>query len=341
MSRPLSIAFRSNHNLDIQRAWTTFNVSLVILLVAMPYFLRFWKHKYNPLSYVDSQTYVRRSIYAFIVVCPWIISKFPFLRNDKWQLAVAVTVLLLDWGSFLQDMTRFSEVIGKNDKGAIITEEEKIDEVSTPTCVTNSLFGGNCRLNAKITGLGAHIADAVGVGLLMLAISPQSRNVIIVAMALYTIVGGLLIWAYTSDGGSSDLRGLSDTKKCKKTCEDGSSPWDCLWSNDNRGWFNLVITFLGVLAGWQGIMQIAWPEGGLSLGDAGGKYKFNAVTGFIPHFWKFVTEANSENRSTMRVVATVAIAIGMGLGPTVFNEINTSYQYGAEPKDMNLPACFD
>ena len=81
---------------------------------------------------------------------------FVFRTSDHWygapmQLMVSLTVLALDWLSFHQDLSRFSE---------------------GETC----LFG-NCRFNARVTGHLAHWGDVAGVGFVVVPLltRPSSR----------------------------------------------------------------------------------------------------------------------------------------------------------------------
>ena len=154
-----------------------------------------------------------------------IATPFVFLTSDSWvgfpmQLVVAVIILLLDWISFHEDKTRFSE-------------EEK--------CIF-----GNCRRNATITGHMAHWADVMGLWFLFYSnVKSVTLSFVLmtVAFLVYGCMGSLVIESMTGDGSESDLRELkTDEEKCRRAR---------IMSDSWRGGVQDLITVLGVMAMWQ------------------------------------------------------------------------------------------
>lgn len=152
---------------------------------------------------------------------------FPFIfrTSEHWygapmQLMVAVMVTALDWLSFHEDPTRFSEA----DK-----------------CIF-----GNCRENARITGHIAHWADVAGIALILWPLLEYNmvRSIAMVSIAIYGTIGSAAIERTTRPGGDSDLEGKSEDEKCRRA-RIMSSVW--------RGGLNDFITALGVMAAWQSI----------------------------------------------------------------------------------------
>lgn len=154
--------------------------------------------------------------YAFII--PYILRMSPDWTSYSMQLFITILIVILDWFSFHEDKSRFSE-------------EE--------LC----LFG-NCRNNARITGHLAHISDAVSLGLIIIPFisDPKLKALVTVGLVAYTIVGMRVIEDYTKDGSVSDLRDMSEEEKCKRSRIMGDS-----W----RGALNDLITVLGILLAWQ------------------------------------------------------------------------------------------
>jgi hypothetical protein len=154
--------------------------------------------------------------YAFII--PYILRMSPDWTSYSMQLFITILIVILDWFSFHEDKSRFSE-------------EE--------LC----LFG-NCRNNARITGHLAHVSDAVSLGLIIIPFisDPKLKALVTVGLVAYTIVGMRVIEDYTKDGSVSDLRDMSEEEKCKRSRIMGDS-----W----RGALNDLITVLGILLAWQ------------------------------------------------------------------------------------------
>lgn len=154
--------------------------------------------------------------YAFII--PYILRMSPDWTSYSMQLFITILIVILDWFSFHEDKSRFSE-------------EE--------LC----LFG-NCRNNARVTGHLAHVADALSLGLLIVPFlaDANSKMLVTVGLVAYTLVGMKVIEDYTKDGSVSDLRDLSEEEKCKRSRIMGDS-----W----RGALNDIITVFGILLAWQ------------------------------------------------------------------------------------------
>jgi len=154
--------------------------------------------------------------YAFII--PYILRMSPDWSSYSMQLFITILIVVLDWFSFHEDKSRFSE-------------EE--------LC----LFG-NCRNNARITGHLAHVSDALSLGLIIVPFisDPKLKALVTVGLVAYTIVGMKVIEDYTKDGSASDLRNLSQEEKCKRSRIMGDS-----W----RGALNDIITVLCILLAWQ------------------------------------------------------------------------------------------
>ena len=157
-------------------------------------------------------------ILGYALIIPYILRMSPDWTSYSMQLFITILIVILDWFSFHEDKSRFSE-------------EE--------LC----LFG-NCRNNARVTGHLAHVADALSLGLLIVPFiaDANSKMLVTVGLVAYTLVGMKVIEDYTKDGSVSDLRGLSEDEKCKQSRIMGDS-----W----RGALNDIITVLGILLAWQ------------------------------------------------------------------------------------------
>jgi hypothetical protein len=154
--------------------------------------------------------------YAFLI--PYILRMSPDWSSYSMQLFITILIVILDWFSFHEDKSRFSE-------------EE--------LCLL-----GNCRNNARLTGHLAHIGDALTLGLIIVPFIKDisSKIFVSIGIVIYTLVGMKIIEDYTKDGSVSDLRGLSEAEKCKNSRIMGDS-----W----RGGLNDIITVLGILLAWQ------------------------------------------------------------------------------------------
>ena len=81
-------------------------------------------------------------IAGYTLVIPYILRLSPEWYSQPMQIFVTLMIVILDWFSFHEDKSRFSE-------------EE--------LCIF-----GNCRFNARVTGHLAHIIDAISVGLMII-----------------------------------------------------------------------------------------------------------------------------------------------------------------------------
>jgi len=236
--------------------------------------------------------------YAFII--PYILRMSPDWTSYSMQLFITILIVVLDWFSFHEDKSRFSE-------------EE--------LC----LFG-NCRNNARITGHLAHLADAVSLGLLIVPFIADTKLKVLVTMGLiaYTLVGMKVIEDYTKDGSVSDLRGLSEEEKCKRSRIMGDS-----W----RGSLIDIITVLGILMAWQAFFSCN------SGACNSSTFPFNQV----PKLWQSIN-APSETKLLffVTVLKVLVIDIGLTVIPTYTNYINTYSQHGSlTSAEYGIPACFD
>ena len=113
----------------------------------------------------------------------------PFLlrTHDGWtsfpmKLLMCVLIVVLDWFSFHEDISRYSE-----------------EEI----CIF-----GNCRFNARITGHLAHWADVFAIGWLLKDETSDmfEQAMLGIVLVIYGVLGSLGIEHYTRDGSDSDLR---------------------------------------------------------------------------------------------------------------------------------------
>jgi hypothetical protein len=236
--------------------------------------------------------------YAFII--PYILRMSPDWTSYSMQLFITILIVVLDWFSFHEDKSRFSE-------------EE--------LC----LFG-NCRNNARITGHLAHVADAVSLGLLIVPFIADTKLKVLVTVGLiaYTLVGMKVIEDYTKDGSVSDLRGLSEEEKCKRSRIMGDS-----W----RGALNDMITVLGILLAWQAFFSC---NSGACNSNS---FPFNQV----PKMWGGMNvSTESKLLFFVTVLKVLVIDIGLTVIPTYTNYINTYSQHGSlTSAEYGIPACFD
>lgn len=236
--------------------------------------------------------------YAFII--PYILRMSPDWTSYSMQLFITILIVILDWFSFHEDKSRFSE-------------EE--------LC----LFG-NCRNNARVTGHLAHVADALSLGLLIVPFiaDTNSKMLVTVGLIAYTLVGMKVIEDYTKDGSVSDLRGLSEEEKCKRSRIMGDS-----W----RGALNDIITVFGILLAWQTFFSC---NSGACNSDS---FPFNQV----PKLWEGIHAKTDSKVLFYLIVAKVLVLdIGLTIIPTYTNYINTHSQHGSLPsEEYGLPACFD
>lgn len=236
--------------------------------------------------------------YAFII--PYILRMSPDWTSYSMQLFITILIVVLNWFSFHEDKSRFSE-------------EE--------LC----LFG-NCRNNARITGHLAHISDAVSLGLIIVPFVSdiKLKVMVMVGLIVYTLVGMKVIEDYTKDGSISDLRGLSEEEKCKRSR---------IMSDSWRGALNDIITVLGILLTWQAFFSC-------NSGACNSSYfPFNQV----PKLWEDLSVPNdSKMLFFVTVLKVLVLDIGLTIVPTYTNYINTHSQHGSLPsEEYGLPDCFD
>lgn len=157
-------------------------------------------------------------IAGYTLVIPYILRLSPEWYSQPMQIFVTLMIVILDWFSFHEDKSRFSE-------------EE--------LCIF-----GNCRFNARVTGHLAHIIDAISVGLMIIPNVEDEKTVYAICLGLfvYMIVGIKVIEDYTKDGSLSDLREKKEDEKCLQA-RIMRDPW--------RGGLNDMITGLGILLAWQ------------------------------------------------------------------------------------------
>tara|TARA_B100001094_G_scaffold311094_1_gene346407 strand:- start:947 stop:1852 length:906 start_codon:yes stop_codon:yes gene_type:complete len=260
----------------------------------------------------NANYYVMFSIAAFFIICPWIMQVFPESYTITAQICLGILVLVMDWPSLYQDKTRFSE--------------EK-------AC----LFG-NCRKNALITGIAAHLADVLGVALGIWTVLNKKNNVktqgklvLILTSIVYSGLGVYFIHYLTKKGSESDLRNLSEEEKCKR---------NRIMKDEYRGVLNLVITFFGVFIGWQAVMEIG---NGSTPGVSSNHILFSWINEIMKFGGKTISgnaTLDQQSGAMMRIFKAMFV-IAMGIVPTYANNINTTFQYSAPASDLKLPDCFD
>ena len=160
------------------------NLLLILILLSAP--LLFFKHTVHKDASDEeinqqmkkSNRFVLLYILAFAMIAPYIMQYFPSSYSITSQIWVGIFVLLLDWSSLYQDKSRFSE--------------------------SKDCLFGNCRENAFITGVIAHIGDVLGVFLGIWAVVSQMNNfgkdkkaVFVLSTILYTVLGVYAIRSLT------------------------------------------------------------------------------------------------------------------------------------------------
>jgi|TARA_B110001450_G_scaffold42652_1_gene38982 hypothetical protein len=238
-------------------------------------------------------------IMGYSLIIPYILRMSPDWTSYSIQLFVTILILILDWFSFHEDKSRFSE-------------EEMC------------LFG-NCRNNARITGHLAHIADAASLGLIIVPFIPgfELKTTVIVGLISYTLVGMQVIEDYTKDGSFSDLRGLSEVEKCKRSR---------IMSDSWRGALNDIITVLGILLAWQSFFSC-------NSGACNSTYfPFNQVS----KLWEDLSvPSESKLLFLVNVAKVLVLDIGLTIVPTFTNYVNTHAQHGSiTSEEYGLPPCF-
>ena len=187
-------------------------------------------HEFASLATGMSVTHPRRHALLVIatsaVAAPLVLATSREWHGVPMQLAVAGAIAALDWFSFHEDKTRFSE---------------------RPLCLL-----GNCRVNAMLTGALAHLGDVAGFLLLLWPATAgrarrADRLALAAAAAAYAVAGARVIHRATRAGSASDLRGRGGG-----ACREARIMRDA-W----RGGLNDLITVLGVVAVWQPLADCA------------------------------------------------------------------------------------
>lgn len=166
----------------------------------------------------NPQVHTGGLILGYALVVPYILRLSPDWYSQPIQVFITFLIVVLDWFSFHEDKSRFSE-------------EE--------LCIF-----GNCRFNARVTGHLAHIVDTIAMGLMIIPFVKDQNTIYAICLGLfiYMLVGMKVIEDYTKDGSVSDLRGKSEDEKCRQA-RIMRDPW--------RGGLNDIITALGILLAWQ------------------------------------------------------------------------------------------
>lgn len=310
---------------------TIINLIFVLIAFGIPLMYKYYNEHKIDKDDVDSivkdkvknvNRYVWILILVFFLVIPWLLKKIPYSFSPTAQLSVAVMVTILDWISLHQDKTRYSE---------------------KDIC----LFG-NCRKNALITGILAHVADVIGIAMIVMAFPNEFLPKVPIAKILpalsqgnveqkvsyfvfYTVLAGYTglgcwgIYEFLKDGGESDISNLSDSESCKK---------NDIMGDAYRGLLNTVITFFGVYMGWQAIFEFSKTQ------VTGQSF---ALSQWLEEIFKFLKSAfsSSEKQNILYKLLHALFVVIMAIVPTYLNQINTSYQYAASAKELGLPDCFD
>lgn len=204
----------NNINKSSDQVSLKIGVLVLILVIFHMYFLNSGSSKKNPIKYTSFM------ILAYSILIPYILRTSPVLYGKYMKIFVTLMIVILDWFSFHEDMSRFSE--------------KKL-------CIF-----GNCRFNSKVTGLLAHIADTISLSILLVPNIKgyQTRSVIVGTLVVYLAYGCKIIEQMTKDGSVSDLRGKTKKDKCLQSR---------IMRNSWRGGINDIITILGILLAWQSL----------------------------------------------------------------------------------------
>ena len=243
-------------------------------------------------------------ILSYFLAIPFVLRNSPTWSSPEIQLLVTLIITALDWFSFHQDITRFSE--------------------------SEKCMFGNCRYNSQYTGIIAHVGDAISVVFaslpLMGLLSFKHKMFFYVGMIIYVMMGMYVIRNMTKDGSGSDLRyfdkmkgkyvdSKSDAEKCGQV-KIMKASW--------RGGLNDLITVLGILVAWQSFFDC-------------GKARCNAK--FFP-FNQFKNLVDASGNQFIKISRTVFMFL-LAIVPTIANFVNTSAQHGIKAGDYDLPLCLD
>lgn len=159
---------------------------------------------------------------CYAILIPFILKLSQTWKSIEMQIVLTVIIVALDWFSFHQDFTRFSD--------------------------KNICIFGNCRWNARVTGHMAHVGDAVSVALLIVPLikDPKLKIASIAGILVYLVCGMLVIEGMTKNGSRSDLRDKTDVEKCLEAR---------IMRGSWRGGLNDMITVLGMILAWQTILN--------------------------------------------------------------------------------------
>ena len=149
--------------------------------------------------------YVISSIAVYGYIMPFLLRTDQCWTSFPMKLFVSIIILVLDWFSFHEDASRFSE--------------EKV-------CIF-----GNCRFNARVTGHLAHWADVATIGVLMWPyVQTSHRNVMLLlgGLGIYGTIGSKVIEEYTKDDSESDIRVRGKCRARGQSMHKGKDHVKCL-----------------------------------------------------------------------------------------------------------------
>jgi len=252
------------------------------------------------MSKKNPRSHTALMILGYAYVLPFVLRLSPEIYSYPVQIFITILIVLLDWFSLHEDKSRFSE-----------------EEI----CIF-----GNCRYNAKVTGILAHIADTASVALLVYPLldSKKSKIYAILGFLVYTICGSKIVNDMTKDGSISDLRDKSDNEACRQSR---------IMRDSWRGGLNDMVTVLGIMVAWQSFLNCN--NGNCNASS----FPFNQPKGLL----KSMYDNDSKDKSWMLLAFKVLLFdVGLTVVPTYMNYINTSFQHGMLPSSLlKIPDCFD
>jgi len=151
--------------------------------------------------------------FAFI---PFLFRSDPAWTSFPMMLVFNLFALVLNWFSFHEDITRYSE---------------------KEVCIF-----GNCRFNSRVTGHITHWMDVITIGIFLKGYSMTRfpKTVLIVTLITYGCLGSIGIEEMTKDGSESDLR---NGHKCTNIMP---PTW--------RGGINDVLNIVTLATVWQNLL---------------------------------------------------------------------------------------
>ena len=273
-------------------------IILVLIVTTIIFKLNRKENDYSKKQQKLSSYYVLSHIIIFFIITPFTLQYFPGLFSVSSQIWISVILLILDWVSLYEDKSRFSEA---------------------QICLL-----GNCRKNALYTGVLANLGDSLALFVLLYSVlgNKTSHKVVVSIFGLaYSLYGSYFIYNFTKDSSESDLRKVSEKDKCSK---------NRIMKDTYRGNINLVITILGVIAGWQSIMSTS------------PRLKYNNIfTSWLYELMKIFKGNSNLQGSSYTNLLRSTILIVIAIIPSLPNHINTAFQYTADPTLLKLPKCFD